>query len=84
MSYRGRAQYGQNYRARLQYDQNYRSNFWRGNFRGIGVRILEVDIKVILGITTLKEVEIDLEKDSVHIILEELNKAVVGPDQVQE
>ena len=34
MSYRGRAQYGQNYRGRSQYDQNYRSYFRRGNFRG--------------------------------------------------
>ena len=35
MSYRGRAQYGQNYRERSQYDQNYKSDFRRGNFRGM-------------------------------------------------
>ena len=34
MSYRGRAQYGQNYSGRSQYDQNYRSYFGIGNFRG--------------------------------------------------
>ena len=35
ISYRGRAQYGQNYRGRLQYVQNYRSDFRRGNCRGM-------------------------------------------------
>ena len=34
MSYRGRAQYGQNYRGRLQYNQNYTGDSRRGNFRG--------------------------------------------------
>ena len=35
MSYRGRAQYGQNYRGRSEYDKNYRSDFRRGNFSGM-------------------------------------------------
>ena len=34
MSFRGRAQYGQNYRGRLQYVNNYRNDFRRGTFRG--------------------------------------------------
>ena len=34
MSFRGRAQYGQNYRGRLKYDYNFRSDFRRGSFRG--------------------------------------------------
>ena len=53
----------------------------------IEVRILEVDIKVILGMPTLEEVEVGLEKDSIPVILEEMSKVVavvVGPDQVQE
>ena len=33
MSFRGRAQYGQNYRGRSQYVNNYRNDFRRGNFR---------------------------------------------------
>ena len=45
MSYRGRAQYG----------QNYRGDFRKGNFRGmqnIEVRILEVDLEVSLEMLT--------------------------------
>ena len=33
---------------------------------------------------TLEEVEVGLEKDSIQIILEEVIKAVIGQDQVQE
>ena len=34
--------------------------------------------------TTLEEVEVDLEKDRIQVILEEMIKAVVNQDQVQE
>ena len=33
---------------------------------------------------TLEEVQVGLEKDSIQVILEEMSKAVVGPDQVWE
>ena len=64
-----RAQYGQNYRRRSQCDQNYRSDFRRGNFRRckiIEVRILEGDIEVNLEMTTLEEVEVDLNRRTVY------------------
>ena len=32
--------------------------------------------------TTLKEVEVGLEKDGNQVILEEMSRAVVSPDQV--
>ena len=47
-------------------------------------RIIEVDIEVTLEMTTLEEVEAGLEKDSIQVVLEEMSKVVVGPDQVQE
>ena len=50
----------------------------------IEVKILEVDIEVTLETTILEEVGIGLEKDIILVILEEMSKAVVGPDQVQE
>ena len=87
MSFRGRAQYGQNYRGRLQYVNNYRSDFRRGNFRGIQNyrgQILQVDVEVTLVMTALEGVEVGLEKDIIQVILEEMSKVVVVPDQVQE
>ena len=50
----------------------------------IEVRILEVDIEVVIGMTTLVEVEVDLEKDSIQVTLEEMRQAVVDLDQVKE
>ena len=34
MSFRGRAQHGQNYTGKLKYSNHYRSDFRRGDFRG--------------------------------------------------
>ena len=48
----------------------------------IEVRILEVDIEVTLEMTILEEVEVGLEKDNIQVILEEMSKSIVGPDQV--
>ena len=50
----------------------------------IEARILEVDIEVTLEMTTLEEVEVDLEKDNTQITLGEMREAVVNLDQVQE
>ena len=50
----------------------------------IEVRILEVGKEVILEMTILEEVDIGLGKGSIRVILEEMSKVVVGPDQVQE
>ena len=69
MSYRGKGQYRQHYRGRSQYDQNYRDDFRKGIFRGIQNYILEVDIKVALGMIILEEVEIGLEKDNIQVTL---------------
>ena len=33
---------------------------------------------------TLKEVEEGLEKDSIQVVIEEISKVLVGPDQVNE
>ena len=79
MSFRGRAQYEQNYRGRSQYYNNYKSYFRRENLEEhkiIEVEILEVVIEVTVEMKTLKEVEVDLEKDSIQVILEEMIKAV--------
>ena len=46
------------------------------------VRILVVDTEVILGMITLVEVEVGLEKDSSQVTLGEMIEAVVGVDQV--
>ena len=51
-------------------------------YRITEVRILEVDIEVTLEMITLGEVELGLEKDSIQVVIEEMNKVVVGPDQV--
>ena len=48
------------------------------------VKILEVDIEATIKLKTLEEVEIDLQKDSIQVILEETIKVVVAQDQVQE
>ena len=48
----------------------------------IEVKISEVDIKVTIEMKTLEEVEVDLEKDSIQVILEEMIKAIVDQDQV--
>ena len=50
----------------------------------IEVKIVEVDIEVTLEMTTLAEVEVGIQKDSIQVILEEMRKIVVGLDQVQE
>ena len=50
----------------------------------IEVRILEVDIEVTLEMITLEKVQVGLEKDSIHVVLEDMSKVVIGPDQVQE
>ena len=87
MSYRDRVKYGQKYRGRSQYDPNYKSDFRRGileEHKIMEVRILEVDIEVTLEMTTLEEVDAGPEKDSIQVILEEMNKIVLGPDEVQE
>ena len=47
-------------------------------YKIIEVRILEVDIEVTLKMTTLEQVKLGLEKDSIQVILEETNKVVVG------
>ena len=52
--------------------------------RIIEVRILGVDVEVILGMIILEEVEVGLEKDSIQVTLEEMIKASVDWDQVQE
>ena len=88
MSFRVRAQYGQNYRGRLQYVDNYRNNFRRGNLgkhKIIQVSIVGVDIEAIIEMSTLEEVEVGLGEDSIQVILDRMIKAVVaGQDQVQE
>ena len=43
-----------------------------------------MDIEVILGMRTLQEVEVGLQKDSIQVILGEMSKEVVGLDQLQE
>ena len=48
------------------------------------VRILEVVIEIMLGMITLEEVEISLEKDNIQVVIEGVSKVVVGLDQVQE
>ena len=81
MSFRGRAQYGQNYRGRLQYVNNYRNNSRRGNFRGtqlfIEVKILELDIEVTVEMITLEEVEVGPWKDNIWVILKRMMETVV-------
>ena len=46
----------------------------------IEVRILEVDVEVTIEMTTLEEVEVGLEKDSIQVVLEEMRESVIGPD----
>ena len=49
----------------------------------IEVKILEVDIEVTIKVKTLEEVEVDLEKDNIQVIIEGMIKAVVvHQDQV--
>ena len=48
------------------------------------VRISEVDTEEILGMITLVEVEVDLEIDSIQVMLGEMREAVVDQDEVQE
>ena len=55
-----------------------------GECKIIEVRILELEIEVTLGMITLEEVEVGLEKDSIQVTLEEMREAVVDQDQVQE
>ena len=50
----------------------------------IEVRILELDIEVILGMTTLEEVEEGLEKDGNQVILDEMTKVVADPDHIDK
>ena len=49
----------------------------------IEVKILEVDIEIIIEMTTLEQVEVGLGKDNIQIILERMTVAV-GLDQVWE
>ena len=48
------------------------------------VRILEVDIQVTLGMITLVEVEVGLEKHIIQVTSGEMREAVVDQDQVQD
>ena len=51
----------------------------------IEVNILEVDIEIIIEMTTLKEVEVGLGKVNIQVILEGMPEIVVlGQDKVQE
>ena len=50
----------------------------------IEVRILEMDIEVTLGMITLVEVEVGLQKDIIQVILEEVREAIVDQDQIQD
>ena len=50
----------------------------------IEVRILEVDIEVIIVMTTLEEEEVGLGKDNIQVILDVMIEAVVDQDQVLE
>ena len=50
--------------------------------KNIEVKILEVDIEVTIETMTFEEVEVDLQKDNIQIILEGMTKAVVDQDQV--
>ena len=43
-----------------------------------------MDIEVILGMTTLEDIKVGIEKDSIQVILVEMSKVVVDSDQVQE
>ena len=53
--------------------------------RIIEVKILEVDIEVTIEMKNLEEVELDLGKDNIQVILEGMIEAVVvDQDQVQE
>ena len=52
-------------------------------FKIIEVKNLEVDIEVTIEMKTLEEVEVNLEKDNIHIILEGMiDTVVVDQDQV--
>ena len=53
-----------------------------GKCKFIEVKTLEVDIEVTIEMTTLEEVEVGLEKESIQVILEEMIKAVVDQDKV--
>ena len=71
-----------------------------GRCKIIEVRVIEVDVKTIIGtiteittqtmlgttieMTIMEEVEVGLEKDSTHVILEGMIEAVADLDQVQE
>ena len=53
--------------------------------RIIEIKILEGDKEVTIEIKTFGMVEVDVEKDNIHVISEEMIKAVVvDQDQVQE
>ena len=86
MSYRGRAQYGQNNRGRLQYDKKLEVTLGEEIVEGckiIEVRILE-DIEVVLEMTAVVEVEEGPEIGSIQVTLDEIKEAVVDLNQVQE
>ena len=54
-------------------------------YRIIEVKMLKVDIKVIIEMTALEEVEVGLGKDNIGVILVEMTEVVaIGQDQVQE
>ena len=86
ISYRGRAQYGQNYRGRSQYDQNYRGDFRKGNFKGTqnfrgqnfrsGYRGSFRHDNFGRGRSRSRE--------SIQVTLEEMIEAAVDQDQVKE
>ena len=51
----------------------------------IEVKSLEVDIEVIIEMTTLEEIEVGLGKGNIQVIIAEMTDVVVvGQDQVQE
>ena len=46
--------------------------------------MLEGDIEVALEMTTLEEVEVGLEKGNIQVVIEEMNKVVLGLDEVEK
>ena len=87
-SFKSIGQCRQNNRGRPQYINPYRRSLRqtiRGRCKTIEVKVMEVDVKVIIEMTILKEVKVDPEKDNIHVKLAEMKEVVaVGQNQVQE
>ena len=84
-SIRGKAPNGQNERGRSQYVNNRMTLGEKilEEQKIIEVKILQVDIEVIIVMITLEEVEVDLGRDNIQVILDGMIEVgVVDQDQV--